>query len=794
MNHHRATNSDFASTTLDKILNHRGILAAAQRAQWQPQGNGWKYPVYDLSGTVLTYRYKAANSSAKPKYKWDKRKPDDCQYYLLPGLQEAIDQYNGLVYIASGEPDVLAFKSAGIDNVLCWFGETSVPPNLATFLRELGVQYVITYPDRDRTGYKAAEKIAAALQGSGIHLHAAALPDYLGDKGDINKLWQYVEFDRAAFIAALANDTQHLEIELPKPKPQRRKPKQDNNQHHSYFAAIEQVLGIDAYKGNGWSKKSVPCPFNLHEHDDTRPSARWHRDKHILHCFKCGETYLAKQVGAALGIEWKDFTAAPDGLPRPTLEMPLDGLYHFLQGIPDTLREAFLGLHYNTSVNDHCPALIVLELRQHAISEQHLRPEEPLTVNWLIDYAARIDRHTSQGVIRRGLQQLTDLKFVEISQIEPPMDGTVPAGCKGRPTNRYHPQPLAEALPRLHEALRRRIRERIFSDQTPDTVTPEWFADYPPEVARQLAELENIRRQSLYEEHEAARQQAEQQYAREVEKMQGGLSLERLLCTPSTPLSADWPCKDSRDYRALYYHSQVADAGEAGRTIARVRAAAQLGVSSKTLSVLRVKAGITADEQFETMQITNPENVLEQVNEQFRWAARRDFGKFLDNGKGGKRGLSRSSPEEVDRWVKDELARGHTVTVYVQTASRERLATEQEQRDKTQAYENKRAGRRHQRQSRPPIKGDKPPDLLERLLAQVIEETCPRGFSTTYVLRQIAMAPHRDEAELLEYIDLFSNLHPLKEAYLSRGGKNENKSEMIDALPGFSSLFQQQRE
>jgi hypothetical protein len=797
----KATNTDFATRTLNGILQTRGILAAAQKAHWQPQGNRWKYPIYDLSGEILTYRYKATKSDSKPKYWWDGHKPDDCHYYLLPGLQEAIHQYKGLLYIASGEPDVLAFKSAGIDNVLCWFGETSVPPDLAAFLRELGVQYVIAYPDCDHTGTKAAEKIAVALQGSSIHFYAAALPNYLGEKGDINKLWQHVEFERDAFIAALANDTQALEIKPAKPKSQRSKPKYADTSHHTYYATIEQALGIDAYKGNGWSKQAVACLFHTHEHDDTQPAAHWHRDKHILKCFKCGETYLAKQVGAALGIEWKDFTAAPDNLPRPTLDTfstalgddaVFGDLYHFLQGIPDTLREALLSLHCKTNINDHCPALIVLELRQQAIAEQQLAPAQPLTVNWLIDYTARIDWYTSEGVIRRGLKQLEALGFLHINPSE--AEGKVPAalrGGKGRPTDHYHPQPLAEALTRLHEALRYRIRERIFGDKIPDTVTPEWFAneapahpvkrtglgsggDEDPELAQQFADAENTYRQDLYDEFYEARRIAEQQYEREVNKMQGGLSLNRLLLAHSTALVDDLPCQDSQGYRALLYRSLIVAAGEEGRTIARAKAAAQLGTSDKTLSVLRLKAGIAADEQFEMMEIIDPQNVLEQVNEQFPWAAERDFGKFLDNGSGKRKGLY-NRPEEIDCWVRYELGNNCTIIAYVQTASRERLATEQEQRGQAQVYEDRRERQRTRYQSRPPRESDKLPNLLEELLAQAIEEACPPTFSTTYMLRQIALLPHTSEMELLAYLDLFSNLHPLREADISRGGKYENK-------------------
>ena len=673
---------------------------------------------------------------------------------------------------------MLAFKSADIDNVLCWFGETSIPPNLVAFLGKLGVKHVVNYPDRDQTGGKAAEKIAAALHGSGIQFHAAALPDYLGDKSDINTLWQYVKFDREAFLDALAHDTQVLDIQ-PKPPQARSKKKVTTSKrdadHLAYYAAIEEVLGIQTYKGDGWSKQPVACPIQIHEHDDTRPSAYWHRNKHILRCFKCGETYLAKQVGRALGLEWKDFHEVPDQLTRPTLDVSVTDRYHFPQGIPDSLRQTLLSLHRRTAIKDQTPALMVLELRQRAIQEQHLRPQSSLTVSFLKMYGDQIGWHPSAGVIRRGLKQLAALGFLEVTQI--------PSEGKGRPTDHYHPKQLEEALIRLRQILRYRARERIFGDTTPDTITPDWFPDHTPEAARQFADRENRRRRRLYDDHEADRDAAEVRYQREVEKIDRRYTLARLLTDPSIPLPPDLPCRDSQGYRALYYQAQIIAAGETGRTITRAKAARQLGVSSKTLSVLRVKAGITADEQFETMPITTPEKVVDLVNEQFPWAANRDFGRFLDNGEGDKRSLSRHHPEALDRWVQQEMTQNRSVTVYIQTASRERLATKQEQQAKTEAYNQRRENQRKPYQSRPISKGGKPPSLLETLLTHINEEECPRAFSMDYTLRQIAMIRQEHEAVLLAFIDLFPHLHPLKEAYISRGGKYEKKPPQVSGQP-----------
>jgi hypothetical protein len=144
--------------------------------------------------------------------------------------------------------------------------------------------------------------------------------------------------------------------------------------------------------------------------------------------------------------------------------------------------------------------------------------------------------------------------------------------------------------------------------------------------------------------------------------------------------------------------------------------------------------------------------------------------------------------------VKGELDSNHTIVAYIQTASRERLATDEERLNKTRQYEDRRERQRSRYQSRPPLSSDRPPNLLEELLAQTIEAACPPTFSTAYRLRQIALKPFKGESEILAYLDLFSNLHPLREMDISRGGKNENKSEPMDTLPGFTSLFQQQWE
>jgi len=76
-----------------------------------------------------------------------------------------------------------------------------------------------------------------------------------------------------------------------------------------YYEDIARALGVTGYDAEGWSN-AVRDPLHHHEHDGPRPAAHWHREKKILHCFKChgtGEWYLAKEVADAVGIDWRNY-------------------------------------------------------------------------------------------------------------------------------------------------------------------------------------------------------------------------------------------------------------------------------------------------------------------------------------------------------------------------------------------------------------------------------------------------------------------------------------------------------
>lgn len=318
----------------EALLSKRGILGAAKQFGWRPDTyatfGGWMYPVYDAEGKVISKRFKNFDSAApKYKYSWPDSQPEGCKYYLLPGAVDAM-RLAGQAILASGEPDVLAYRSAGAKNVVCWFGEKQIPPTLADDLASWGVRFVELAPDRDQAGMDWAQHIVNAIGDSGIGWRVYELPQPLGSKYDINRLWADCKFDEAKFwdTFVLCNELDVKPVELkPETLPLIKDDRTDRDYPPAFYEAIERALGVEKIKGNGYSK-NIKCPF----HDDQNASAGWDHEKHILKCFVChpnGEWALTKDVAAKLGIRPETFypakpitvkpaapTTAPAGKPK----------------------------------------------------------------------------------------------------------------------------------------------------------------------------------------------------------------------------------------------------------------------------------------------------------------------------------------------------------------------------------------------------------------------------------------------------------------------------------------------
>jgi hypothetical protein len=314
------------------ILQQRGIERAALDLQWvaapNPYDNktpGWTYPVFDEAGGVVAsgvlVRWKAADNSSTPKYVWfpngETRRQRGINlpvYYTPTGLKKAIEKTNGDLHFVSGEPDLLTMRTVGFTNVICTFGEGNID-DLPGFLQRMGVKCVYYWRDMDDAGYKAAQKVRDALQGSDVAFECRALAGSSEKGYDLNKLWIDARFDKAVFLQTLqASPAENLKPTTTKNAPRRSKPRQNQAQGDLYE---RWCLEVEEHAINAWHLTSpdaseysqkILCPF----HQENSPSAKWNYRNHRLHCFGAchrfegNDTYSPEEIAEHLGHETFD--------------------------------------------------------------------------------------------------------------------------------------------------------------------------------------------------------------------------------------------------------------------------------------------------------------------------------------------------------------------------------------------------------------------------------------------------------------------------------------------------------
>ena len=292
--------------TLTKRLLERKLSAETiAHFQIAPHGNGWIYPA---SGGQ---RWKNYDSNADPKYAWIGGKPESAEIYSGPDLMQAITIAAGACWLVSGEPDVWALRSAGINHSLSGFTESHAPKELALFLASLGVTVLYIAPDLDPAGERWARKIAAALEGSPIELDCRALPADLGAKGDIGKAWQQynklMPFER--WLTGLNRyypEPEKIDL-IAQPTTGGEKPVIPED----YRLEIIALFGVGMFGSNGFAikpngkAKNLYCPF----HSDKHPSASMHQFKG-LYCHTEGTWYSWQKLGEKIGLgsiaEWRE--------------------------------------------------------------------------------------------------------------------------------------------------------------------------------------------------------------------------------------------------------------------------------------------------------------------------------------------------------------------------------------------------------------------------------------------------------------------------------------------------------
>ena len=268
---------------LSQPLIDRGLAPVLLRAGIKPHAihgaPGWLYPTFTLDGEPTPVsRWKAADSEAKPKYLWVPAEAEGRPvYYAMPGLRDAVQLANGLLYFAAGEPDLWTYLAAGYDNVWSWFGEGNVPPTLVEDLVALGVTRAVYCPDLDLAGLRSASKVHSALEGSPIQLDLRVLPGSFGDKSDINDLWVSCQFNPHVFEDCLDhlapyNLLAYIETYDP-PKPQQADDRTGQATSHSKPEELAEVkrralVAIElALTKRGGKPGYYNCPFDDHGPD-----------------------------------------------------------------------------------------------------------------------------------------------------------------------------------------------------------------------------------------------------------------------------------------------------------------------------------------------------------------------------------------------------------------------------------------------------------------------------------------------------------------------------------------------
>ncbi|MEL6407004.1 MAG: hypothetical protein AAFR81_21715 [Chloroflexota bacterium] len=293
------------------ILSRRGIASTAKNAGWIPYPYrnfaGWAYPVHDpFTGEIIARRWKATDKNSRMKYGWLPSKPEHpyADWYILPASVDAISRADGVAYLANGEPSLLAYHSAGIQNAIATtLSEVGIPKNLIATLSKLGIHRLLYPVDNDTAGEKSAVKWRDALTESGIDFVPFSWGASAPEKADANDIWIACQFDSDAFAKTL-NTLSPLALPAPEtPKNTLLDDTDFDRTPQGLIDALANALGITGWKSNGWAQKNISSPFR----QDAKPSATFNRDSGVLHDFGTGESYSPTQIAEQLGIDWRSY-------------------------------------------------------------------------------------------------------------------------------------------------------------------------------------------------------------------------------------------------------------------------------------------------------------------------------------------------------------------------------------------------------------------------------------------------------------------------------------------------------
>ena len=662
---------------LQAALRQRGILNQAIKAGWQPCTDhgqpGFKYPA--IKGQPPN-RFKAIDANIKGrKYKWLPSKPDGCDFYLPAGeaaLRSAVEAAGGDIWIANGEPGVLTYLAAGIENVLsAGFGEGTTPGHLADKLTAFGAKRV-SYPvDKDNMGKRAATNWRDALKNSGIEFRPLAWGDLVPEKGDANDLWIAVNFDPNAFRAHLQTlDALILPQEPMKPPPRRISAGHNSSKRRDAIEQLERVYGITGTRFNakGWSKN-----FKCFYHDEENASAGFNHKTGKYHCFVCGEKSLLEQCQNH-NIDWQPYgptksrhqKEAIDGTVEPPAADPPtttdeDWITWYPSGVPNSMRE---GQFKYAPKN----AARLFEGLNEALKSGRLN-RQSMTVDEMLTAC------NEQGIIfnKSALYRLLNQLFSpSVSKMRTSSLGLYVLKNETEGNTTYRAVPPRQVEANLIDWARPRIYERLHpvkakNDDTviaPITIGIIQDVIDTDESPAALAKEANIILSPFWDEQESRRQ------------VRAKKCLAHLSCSlqdkHSTPLPEGWPLTTDMDFRVAYAQA-VGNANPDAFKMSRSQICEKFGISDGVLGTFVKAAGWEATEQLPAVPIAQTGDVARQVERAARGL--RGHPRYFVSS----RAPNQRQPYDTDapEAIACELKAGAEVEVLVQTANLYRVVREE---------------------------------------------------------------------------------------------------------------------
>lgn len=163
------------------LTEQRIAIPTIVQARIKPYNTGWAYPVHDLfTRQVLCRRWKQFPGGSGYQSLWLPQRPRGANWYSLAhqqSLETEVHLSDGVLYLASSEPEVWALHSAGIYNAACTlFRGALLHRAFVEDLQRLGVHTVRLFLPLSSAGARRARRVHDRLHGSAIALAVYTLP------------------------------------------------------------------------------------------------------------------------------------------------------------------------------------------------------------------------------------------------------------------------------------------------------------------------------------------------------------------------------------------------------------------------------------------------------------------------------------------------------------------------------------------------------------------------------------------------------------------------------------------